>query len=55
MQQCPDIARITIEKTLAEMKDEGLIESVGSGRSSKLQSLLYESTLLTRFFYSCPV
>jgi Fic family protein len=35
MQQCPDIARITIEKTLAEMKAEGLIEPVGAGRSSK--------------------
>lgn len=35
MVQCPDIAKITIEKTLAEMKSEGLIELIGTGRRAK--------------------
>lgn len=35
MEKCPDIAKITIEKALAEMKSEGLIEPVGTGRGAK--------------------
>lgn len=35
MMKCPDIAKITIEKALAEMKSEGFIELIGTGRSAK--------------------
>lgn len=40
LNQCPDIAKITVEKTLAEMKAEGLIEPVGMGRSAKWKKIL---------------
>ncbi|WP_243343804.1 Fic family protein [Anaerococcus sp. AGMB09787] len=32
---CPDISKRTIERALKELKDEGLIKQVGSGRATK--------------------
>lgn len=35
MAECPDIAMTTIEKVLGDMRKEGLIKTVGTGRGSK--------------------
>ena len=34
MEQCPDISKVTVERTLTELEKEGFLEKVGAGRTT---------------------